>query len=102
MSHQAKLDHTWASRNVTLRARGFNAQNCIRWKEHKGNERRLISILTWHDAIRRPTLAIHLPQIPSERVRPFKRSKVAALLVRSLEDDFAHRMDPPERRVKQM
>ena len=59
-----------------------------------------VPILSRDNTIGWSALPKHLPQVPSERVRPFKRSKVAALLVRGLEDDFAHRVDPSDHRVR--
>ena len=59
-----------------------------------------VPILARNNAICWPALPEHLPQVPSERVRLFKRGEVASFLMRTLEDDLAHRVDPPENRVR--
>ena len=54
----------------------------------------VISILTRNDAVRRPTLPIHLAKVARKLLRALARREMPALVVLRLEHELAGRVRP--------
>ena len=58
----------------------------------------VISTLTRNDAVRRPTLPIHLAKVARELLRHLERREMSSSIVLGLEHEVADRVRPPRQR----